>query len=250
VGDSATARGAGELLSVRGVSRAFGGLQALSEVCFTLAPREILGIIGPNGAGKSTLFGTIAGEVPPQSGTVRFAGRDITGWAPERVSRAGLVKTFQTSRPFGSMSFEENVAVGALATGVSMARARVVARECLARVGLAERAANPSFGASTGQRKRLEIARTLATGPVLLLLDEPFGGVDISAVDGLVKLLHALRDDGLTVLLIEHNLGAVRRVVDRLIAMHLGRKIAEGGADEVVADPRVVGAYLGVEEAA
>ncbi len=238
------------MLSVRGVRRAFGGLQALDEVSLDLAAGEILGVIGPNGAGKSTLFGVIAGEVAPQAGRVTFGQRDITGWVPERIARAGLVKTFQTSRPFGSMSFEDNVAIGALSRGGSMREARAIARECLERVGLGERADSPSHGASTGQRKRLEIARALATRPALLLLDEPFGGVDIAAVDALVALLQRLRADGLTILLIEHNLGAVRRLVDRLIAMHLGRRIAEGAPETVIADPRVVGAYLGTDDVA
>ncbi|HMN79215.1 MAG TPA: ATP-binding cassette domain-containing protein, partial [Burkholderiaceae bacterium] len=159
------------LLSVRRVSRSFGGLQAVRSVSFELAAGEILGIIGPNGAGKSTLFDLIAGRTAPDDGDVVFEGRSIVRRPPEAVARAGLVKTFQTSRPFGSMSFAENVMVGALAAGVSLAQARMLAHEKLAVVGLGARADASAAWASTGQRKRLEIARALAAGPRPLLLD-------------------------------------------------------------------------------
>ncbi|MSP96153.1 MAG: ABC transporter ATP-binding protein [Betaproteobacteria bacterium] len=229
------------------MSRTFGGLRAVRNVGFDLAENEILGIIGPNGAGKSTLFNMIAGFEPPDAGSVRLLGEDITGWAPERVSRAGLVRTFQTSRPFTSMSFADNVAVGGLAKRGSVPAAQAEALRCLELVGLADKADHPARGASTGQRKRLDIARALAAAPRVMLLDEPFGGVDYSAVDGLVALLKSLRGLGVTVLLIEHNIEAVHRLVDRVIAMDLGEIIAQGSAEAVTADKRVVEAYLGVE---
>ena len=237
------------LLSVRRVSRSFGGLQAVRSVSFELAAGEILGIIGPNGAGKSTLFDLIAGRTAPDDGDVVFEGRSIVRRPPEAVARAGLVKTFQTSRPFGSMSFAENVMVGALAAGVSLAQARMLAHEKLAVVGLGARADASAAWASTGQRKRLEIARALAAGPRLLLLDEPFGGVDLPSVDSLVTLLHTLRASGLSLLVIEHNLDAMHRLADRVIAMHLGEAIAEGSPQAVTSDPRVVDAYLGTSGA-
>jgi branched-chain amino acid transport system ATP-binding protein len=238
------------ILSVADASLSFGGLQALSGVGFELAAGSIMGVIGPNGAGKTTLFNVIAGNLRPQRGRIVLDGQEITGWPPQRIARAGLVKTFQTSRPFASMSFLDNVAVGALAQFKSMRLARQEAMLCLDLVGLADRHATPSSGASTGQRKRLEIARALATKPRLLMLDEPFGGVDIAAVESLVDLLKRVRSRGVTVLLIEHNLEAVHQLVDHLIAMNLGRKVTEGSAEDVTRDPRVVRAYLGLQEEA
>jgi branched-chain amino acid transport system ATP-binding protein len=237
----------GPLLAVREVSKWFGGLRALHAVSLDLAAGEILGVIGPNGAGKSTLFNIIAGQIRADAGQVSFAGGALAGASPEAIARQGLVKTFQTSRPFGSMSFVENVMVGALARVPSLRAARAVAERCLDEVGLAEKRDTPARGASTGQRKRLEIARALATGPRLLLLDEPFGGVDVGAIDALIALLKRIRDGGVTLLVIEHNLDAVHRLVDRLIAMNLGETLAEGAPQAVTADPRVVRAYLGGE---
>lgn len=236
-------------LSVRGVSRAFGGLQAVKSVSLDVASGEILGIIGPNGAGKSTLFNLIAGQVRPDSGTVAFEGQRIDGWAVEAIARRGLVKTFQTSRPFGSLTFLENVMVAALSHASGITAARRIALEQLETVGLAGRADVPSAWASTGQRKRLEIARALATRPRLLLLDEPFGGVDLPSVDSLIELLQQVRMAGVALLVIEHNLEAVQRLVDRLIAMHLGEVIATGAPEQVTRDLRVVQAYLGASEA-
>jgi branched-chain amino acid transport system ATP-binding protein len=236
------------LVEVRDVAVRFGGLQAVAGVSLDLAEREILGLIGPNGAGKSTLFNVVAGQQRPTSGRVRLKGVDIAGGPPERVARLGLVKTFQTSRPFGSMTFLENVMVGALTHTADMRVAARRAAEALERVGLSHRADVPASGASTGQRKRLEVARALAVEPSVLLLDEPFGGVDIAATDELVDLLRGLRDQGLTLLVIEHNIEAVHRLVDRVIAMHLGEKLCEGAPDEVTRDPRVVKAYMGDDD--
>jgi branched-chain amino acid transport system ATP-binding protein len=237
------------LLSVRGASLAFGGLQALNGVGLDLPEGSITGVIGPNGAGKTTLFNVIAG-LRPDAGRIELDGSDITGWPPERIARAGLVKTFQTSRPFASMSFMENVSVGALVRLRDVRAARNEAMRCLDLVGLADKHDTPSSGASTGQRKRLEIARALATGPRLLMLDEPFGGVDIAAVASLVELLKRIRADNVTVFLIEHNLEAVHQLVDRLIAMNFGKTVTEGPPEAVTNDPRVVRAYLGLSEEA
>jgi len=237
------------VLSVERVSRAFGGLQAVNAVSLTVARGEILGIIGPNGAGKSTLFNLIAGQIAPDSGTVAFDGQQITGLTVEAVARRGVVKTFQTSRPFGTMTFLENVMVAALSRAGSIAAARRSAFEQLERVGLEARAEVPAAWASTGQRKRLEIARALATEPRVLLLDEPFGGVDLPSVDALVELLQRVRRSGVTLVVIEHNLEAVHRLVDRLVAMHLGEVIATGLPELVTRDLRVVQAYLGASEA-
>jgi branched-chain amino acid transport system ATP-binding protein len=237
------------LLSVRGAALAFGGLQALGGVDLDLAEGSITGVIGPNGAGKTTLFNVIAG-LRPDAGRIELGGADITGWAAERIARAGFVKTFQTSRPFASMSFVENVSVGALVRLRDVGAARREALRCLELVGLGDKHDTPSSGASTGQRKRLEIARALATGPRLLMLDEPFGGVDIAAVASLVELLKRIRADGVTVFLIEHNLEAVHLLVDRLIAMNFGKVVTEGPPETVTNDPRVIRAYLGLTEEA
>jgi branched-chain amino acid transport system ATP-binding protein len=237
-------------LSVHNVSRAFGGLQAVNSVSLDVAPDEILGIIGPNGAGKSTLFNLIAGQIKPDSGAVEFDGDRVTGLPVEVVARRGLVKTFQTSRPFGTLTFLENVMVAALSHAPSIAAARRIAIEQLDTVGLIGRADVPAAWASTGQRKRLEIARALATRPRLLLLDEPFGGVDLPSVDTLIELLQKVRGSGVTLIVIEHNLEAVHRLVDRLVAMHLGEVIAAGAPEQVTRDPRVVQAYLGASEPA
>jgi branched-chain amino acid transport system ATP-binding protein len=238
-------KGAEPLLSVRQVSLSFGGLRALNAVSLELRPREILGLIGPNGAGKTTLFSVIAGYLRPDSGSVYVDGAEISGRAPEIIARRGIVKTFQTSRLFGSMTFLQNVVVAALSKTRDVKVAAESASACLAQVGLADRAEVAASGASTGQRKRLEIARALATEPRVLLLDEPFGGVDMDAIDSLVALLHELRGKGLTLLVIEHNIEAVHRLVDRVVAMDLGEVIAEGSAEAVTRDEQVVRAYMG-----
>ena len=233
------------LLSVHQVSLSFGGLRALKAISLELRPREILGLIGPNGAGKTTLFNVITGYLQPDSGSIYFDGAEIGGRAPEKIARRGMVKTFQTSRLFGSMTFLENVVVAALSKTRNMKSAVKNASVCLAQVGLLDRAEVSASGASTGQRKRLEIARALATEPCVLLLDEPFGGVDVGAIDSLVALLHELRDKGLTLLVIEHNIEAVHRLVDRVVAMNLAEVIAEGSAEAVTSNEQVVRAYLG-----
>lgn len=232
------------LLEARNLSVSFGGLLALSEVSFELRSREILGLIGPNGAGKSTLFNAISGYIRPDVGSVSLDGIDIGRATPEAIARAGMVKTFQTSRPFCSMSFLENVEIGALSRTNDLKKAREIAEACLAQVGLLDRATISANGASTGQRKRLEIARALATDPRVLLLDEPFGGVDLGAIDALVSLLHDLRGRGLTLLVIEHNIEAVHRLVDRVIAMDLGTVIATGSTVSVTRNERVINAYM------
>ena len=226
----------------------FGGLVAVRDISFAQNEGEILGIIGPNGAGKSTVFNMIAGAERPTSGEVLFRGERITGLPLDAIARRGLVKTFQTSRPFASMTFLENVMTAAFAVTRVKARAIAKAEEALRVVELAEHAESPAKGASTGQRKRLEVARALAVEPRLLLLDEPFGGVDMAAIESLIALFRRIRDEGVTILLIEHNLAAVQRVADRVLAMNLGAKIAEGKPPDVVRDAAVVRAYLGDEE--
>jgi branched-chain amino acid transport system ATP-binding protein len=239
-----------EILRVDGLSRRFGGLVAVRDVSFVQTRGEILGVIGPNGAGKSTLFDMIAGATQADSGTVTFEGTPTSGKSQSRLAQLGIVKTFQTSRPFISMTFLENTMMAAFVRTSDKSAARAAAEEMLQFVGLSEHAATPARGASTGQRKRLELARALATKPKLLLLDEPFGGVDMAAIEILIELLHRIREAGITILFVEHNLEAVHRLADRTVAMNLGAKIAEGPPAAVIADPRVVKAYLGDDEAA
>ena len=236
-----------DFLRVEGLSRRFGGILAVRHVSFLQARGEILGVIGPNGAGKSTLFDMIVGATVPDSGSVTFEGAATRGKSQTALAQMGIVKTFQTSRPFTSMTFLDNVMTAAFARTFDKSTARAIGDEMLRFVGLHEHAALPAKGASTGQRKRLELARALATNPRLLLLDEPFGGVDMTAIESLIALLHRIRESGVTILFVEHNLDAVQRLADRVVAMNLGAKIAEGTPAQVTADPAVVKAYLGDE---
>ena len=233
------------LLEIVGISRRFGGLLAVDEVSFSVAEGEIVGVVGPNGAGKSTLFGIICGDIRPGSGDVRLAGERLTGLSSDRIARKGLVRTFQTPRPFTSMSFLGNVMVAALSRTGDTAEARARAEQALDRVGLLGFRDNPASGASTGQRKRLDIARSIATEPRVLLLDEPLGGVDPGSIDEILSLLRRLREQGMTLVVIEHNLEALLRLADRFVAMTLGRKLAEGDPQQVMHDPHLVDAYLG-----
>jgi branched-chain amino acid transport system ATP-binding protein len=233
------------LLEIEGVSRRFGGLLAVDDVSFAVAEGEILGVVGPNGAGKSTLFGIVCGDIRPGGGSIRLAGKRLTGRSSDRIARAGLVRTFQTPRPFTSMTFLGNVTVAALARTGDVSAARDQAARALDRVGLLGFRDNPARGASTGQRKRLDIARAIATEPRVLLLDEPLGGVDPGSIAEILELLQRLRGDGMTLVVIEHNLEALQDLADRLVAMALGRKLADGAPHEVLRDPRLVDAYLG-----
>jgi ABC-type branched-subunit amino acid transport system ATPase component len=233
------------LLEIAAISRRFGGLLAVDDVSFGVAKGEIVGVVGPNGAGKSTLFGIICGDIGPGSGEVWLAGERLTGLTSDRIARKGLVRTFQTPRPFTSMSFLGNVTVAALARTGDTAEARRRGERALEQVGLLGFRDNPANGASTGQRKRLDIARAIATEPRVLLLDEPLGGVDPGSIDEILGLLQRLRADGMTLVVIEHNLEALLRLADRFVAMTLGRKLAEGEPRQVMRDPRLVEAYLG-----
>jgi branched-chain amino acid transport system ATP-binding protein len=238
------------VLQVSSVSVFFGGLTALDDVTFAVGDNEILGIVGPNGAGKSTLFGVICGDIPANGGEVHLNGQPLAGRPSHEIARLGLVRTFQTPRPFASMTFLENVTIGALTRTNDMKTARGRGEAALARVGLGHCADRPSSGASTGQRKRLDIARALATAPKILLLDEPLGGVDPGSIAEVIDLLRQIRSDGMTLLIIEHNLEALTGIADRLMAMTLGQKIADGIPAEVMRDDRLVRAYLGDDDGA
>jgi branched-chain amino acid transport system ATP-binding protein len=233
------------LLEVAGLTKHFGGVVANREVSFSVAPGELVGVIGPNGAGKSTLFDLITGFQRPDAGVVRLDGHDVTRRRPDEISRRGVARTFQKLRPFAGMTALENVMVGAFQKTSDVGAARDVARRALSSVGLAERADAHAQGLSTGQRKRLELARALATGPRLLLLDEVTGGVDQATIPGLVRLVRDLHAGGLALVVIEHNMRVIMEISQRIVALQLGQVIADAPPADIVRDRRVIDAYLG-----
>ena len=206
---------------------------------------EIVGIIGPNGAGKSTLFDLITNFQQPDAGRVFLDGREITGMRPDRISAKGVARTFQKLKPFPDLTVTENVLVGALARTADMKLARDHALEALAFVDLLEKRNHFARELSTGQRKRLELARGLAMGPRIILMDEVTGGVDQRTIPGLVDLVLELKRRGVTIVTIEHNMQVITAVAQRIVALYLGEKIADGTPDVVTRDRRVVDAYLG-----
>jgi branched-chain amino acid transport system ATP-binding protein len=238
-------------LAVEHVSKRFRGLQAVEDVSFTVPRGTIVGLIGPNGAGKTTTFNMIAGAVPPDSGRILLDGTDITGLRPDQVCHAGIGRTFQIVRPFGALSVMENVMVGALRATADMTAARRGAWDILERLGLAEKADAPARSLTLPERKRLETARALATGPKLLLLDEVMAGLRPVEIDAMVRVFAALsRDTGLTILLTEHVMRAVMALSHHIVVLHHGQKIFEGAPEAVARDPRVLECYLGSVPAA
>jgi branched-chain amino acid transport system ATP-binding protein len=233
------------LLDVQGLTKRYGGLTANAHITFDVNEGEIVGIIGPNGAGKSTLFDLITGFQPPTAGRVFLDGRDITGLRPDRIGRLGLARTFQKLKPFVDLTVTENVMVGALARTSDLKTARERALESLAFVDLLEKRNHFARELSTGQRKRLELARGIAMSPRLILMDEVTGGVDQRSIAGLMALVLELKQRGLTIVMIEHNMQVIMRLADRILALHAGRVIAFGAPEEVRSDAAVIDAYLG-----
>ncbi len=237
----------GVLLTVTGVSKSFSGLRAVQDVSFTVNDGEIFAVIGPNGAGKTTLFNMIAGAFPPDAGGIVFAGARLDGVAPDEACRRGIGRTFQMVRPFPALTVEENVTVGALLHARDVAATRPAVRDVLERLDLYDKRSQRASALTLPDRKRLEVARALATRPKLLLLDEVMAGLRPTETDRMVAILRELNRTGLTILLIEHVMRAVMALASRILVLHHGAAIAEGPPGQVVRDPAVLSSYLGAE---
>ena len=235
------------LLSVQGVSKTFGGLQALMNVTFDLPEGQILGLIGPNGAGKTTLFNAINGVYLPTEGRVIFRDKDVTKAKPYDHARLGMARTHQIVQPLNELSVRENVMVGACFghENQHLGPAAKIADDVLEFVGLASRADQLAGSLNVAQKKRLEMARALAARPYLLLLDEVLAGLNPSEIDGMVQTVLKIREQGITIIMIEHVMKAVMNVSDRIIVLDYGQQIAEGSPEEIAKDEKVIEAYLG-----
>lgn len=238
------------LLSCIGVGKNFAGFSALQDLDLEVAPLEIVGIIGPNGAGKTTLFNLIAGMFAPSSGRIAFDGRDITRMPTYRRTRMGIGRTFQLISPFSSMTVYENVHTAAQANGFRSHQAKTITEHALESLQLTPLSRQSAADINAVEGKRLEVARALATRPKLILLDEIFTGLNVDEVGELAQVVRQLRSDGLAVLIIEHNVRAIRAVADRVIAIDAGRQICSGSPESVFGNAQVMESYLGTRAAA
>jgi len=235
------------ILEIKNVSKFFGGLAANSDVSFEMTEGMIMGLIGPNGAGKTTLFNCITGYYPPSKGEVIFDGKKMNGLQPDAVCKLGMARTWQKVRPLAKMTLLDNVMVGALCRTNSLKVAREMALEQIRVVKMEHRADFLAGGLPIGERKKLEVARVLATQPKLLLLDEVMGGLNPAESDEIIQLILDIRKLGITQMVIEHDMKAIMRISDRIVVLNSGEKLAEGMPDEIVKNPDVVAAYLGSE---
>ena len=235
------------ILEIKKVSKFFGGLAANSDVSFEMVTGMIMGLIGPNGAGKTTLFNCITGYYPPSRGEVIFDGHRMNGLHPDAVCKLGMARTWQKVRPLAKMSVVDNVMVGALCRTNSLKKAREVAMEKIHVVGLENRAKFLAGSLPIGERKKLEVARVLATQPKLLLLDEVMGGLNPAESEEIIQLILDIKNIGITQMVIEHDMKAIMRISDRIVVLNSGEKLAEGNPQEIVSNQAVVDAYLGGE---
>jgi len=234
------------LLEVSALSKSFRGVRAVTNASFAVEQGAIVALIGPNGAGKTTIFNMVAGVLPPDAGEIRYAGRAIHGLRPDQVCAAGIGRTFQIVKPFAGLSVLDNVVVGALARSAGVRDARRHAMRVLERIGLDARRDTPAAALTLPDRKRLEVARALATRPQLLLLDEVMAGLRPTETDQMVAFFRDLNhSEGLTILLIEHVMRAVMALAQRVVVLHHGEIIANGAPESVVRDPAVLESYLG-----
>ena len=233
------------MLKVTGLTKIFGGLRAVDNASLGVDEGRIVALIGPNGAGKTTLFACIAGFLPLNAGRVTFLGRDITGLPVHEIARAGMVRTFQITQPFAKLTVHENIAVGAYQKFSNRAQAWAHAQAIAEQVGMAHMLAQPASELTVAGRKRLELARALATSPRLLLLDEVMAGLNPSEILEIIAIIRKIRDSGVTVLLIEHVMHAVMSLSDHIHVLSYGKIIAEGSPQQVVSNQAVVEAYLG-----
>jgi branched-chain amino acid transport system ATP-binding protein len=232
------------ILEVHGISRRFGGLQALSDVSFSVPQGQIVGLIGPNGAGKTTFFSTLVGLIRPDNGSIRLGGESVVGLKPHKVARLGMTKTFQNVALFGESSVLDNVlTAGLLRHDVDAARQEAL--KCLDRVGLRAIAHQQAGLLSFPERARVELARALCTGPKVLLLDEVMAALNPVEMQEVMDLIRSLRDDGITLLVVEHHMRAIMTICDRVLVLNFGKLLADGTPQQIANDPQVVEAYLG-----
>ena len=239
-----------KILTVENLSKSFGGIHANRDISFDVEEGSILGVIGPNGAGKSTLFDLITGFTKPDTGKVKFFDQNIFGISPDKISNLGVGRTFQKLKPFADQTLLENVMIGAFVKEKDIKRARDRALEIIDFVNLIEKRHHFAKELSTGQRKRLEMARAMAIDPKLLLMDEVTGGVDQKTIPGLVELVKKLKKTGVTIITIEHNINIIMEISDNVLALDQGKRIAFGEPKEIQNNKQVIDAYLGTFDAA